>query len=284
MLRFSSILIVLRRSSGSTMPVSGARAGADCWLQGLEDAEHEQYTAGGRSLRASNGNADQPVQIDCDDMQFFADHMELFQNEGRVIASGNVVYISGGNTIAAERMEFNTRTRTGTFYNATGTAVLREAAAAEHVRERRSPTRISGAKSCRRSGRRVPHHPRRLHDLRAADAALGLQSGSVTLNLDDYALLKNAVFRVKGVPLMYLPDLLLPDPGGRPGDRLPDADLRHRRPQRGQSLSNAFFWAINRSQDATIEHDWFSKTGQQVGGEYRYVRRPAHRETRGCRS
>jgi LPS-assembly protein len=40
---------------------------------------------------------------------------------------------------------------------------------------------------------------------------------------------------------------------------------------RGQSISNAFFWAINRSQDATVYHDWFSKTGQQFGGEYRYV-------------
>ena len=30
---------------------------------------------------------------------------------------------------------------------------------------------------------------------------------------------------------------------------------------RGQTLSNAFFWAINRSQDATFYHDWYSKTG-----------------------
>ena len=40
---------------------------------------------------------------------------------------------------------------------------------------------------------------------------------------------------------------------------------------KGQSLSNAFFWAISRSQDATFVHDWFSKAGQQMGGEYRYV-------------
>jgi len=39
---------------------------------------------------------------------------------------------------------------------------------------------------------------------------------------------------------------------------------------RGQSIHNAFFWAIDRSQDATVLHDWFSKTGQGVGGEYRY--------------
>ncbi len=40
---------------------------------------------------------------------------------------------------------------------------------------------------------------------------------------------------------------------------------------KGQTISNAFFWAINRSQDATILHDWFSKTGQAVAGEYRYM-------------
>jgi lipopolysaccharide assembly outer membrane protein LptD (OstA) len=39
---------------------------------------------------------------------------------------------------------------------------------------------------------------------------------------------------------------------------------------RGQSLHNAFFWAIDRSEDLTVEHSWFSKTGQGVGSEYRY--------------
>ena len=40
---------------------------------------------------------------------------------------------------------------------------------------------------------------------------------------------------------------------------------------RGQALSNAFFWAIDRSQDATFFHDWFTRTGQGAGAEYRYV-------------
>ena len=43
---------------------------------------------------------------------------------------------------------------------------------------------------------------------------------------------------------------------------------------RGQSLSNAFFWAINRSQDLTLLHDWYTKTGQGAGAEYRYIASP----------
>src|SRR5262249_29692329 len=39
---------------------------------------------------------------------------------------------------------------------------------------------------------------------------------------------------------------------------------------RGQSIHNAFFWAINRSQDMTFMHDWFTSTGQGFGDEYRY--------------
>jgi LPS-assembly protein len=39
---------------------------------------------------------------------------------------------------------------------------------------------------------------------------------------------------------------------------------------RGESIHNAFFWALNRSQDMTLMHDWFSKTGQGYGSEYRY--------------
>ena len=31
---------------------------------------------------------------------------------------------------------------------------------------------------------------------------------------------------------------------------------------KGSGLSNAFFWAIDRSQDATFYHDCYSKTGQ----------------------
>ena len=40
---------------------------------------------------------------------------------------------------------------------------------------------------------------------------------------------------------------------------------------RGQAISNAFFWAIGRSQDATFFHDWFTRAGQGAGAEYRYV-------------
>jgi len=220
-----------------------------------------------------NGDADQPVQIDCDDMQFFADHMELFQKEGRVTAEGNVVYLSGGNKINAERMVYYTKTRTGTFYAANGTAVLRQAAEPS-IFGTQEPDAFFWGDELQKIGPKVY---RIIHGgfttCVQPTPRWNLQSGVITLHLDDYAYLKNAIFRVKNVPLMYLPVFYYPiqEDNRATGFLIP---IYGTTTARGQSLTNQFFWAINRSQDATIEHDWYSKTGQEIGGEYRYVMAP----------
>jgi LPS-assembly protein len=71
------------------------------------------------------------------------------------------------------------------------------------------------------------------------------------------------------VPVFYLPVLYYPT---KKEDRATGILLPSYGSStlRGQSIHNAFFWAIDRSQDATFLHDWYSKTGQGVGSEYRY--------------
>ena len=100
-----------------------------------------------------------------------------------------------------------------------------------------------------------------------------LTSGTVTLNLKHYAILTNSLFRVKSVPVLYFPIFYYPinKENRATGFLMP---LYGTSTIKGHTLSNAFFWAINRSQDATILYDWFSKTGQGLGGEYRYVAAP----------
>ena len=96
-----------------------------------------------------------------------------------------------------------------------------------------------------------------------------LHAGTVILNVDHYTVLKNAILKVKGVPMFYLPIMYYPTKkeDRATGFLIPTYGIVDAaRP----AIHNAFFWAINRSQDATIEHDWYSKTGQGVGGEYRY--------------
>src|SRR4029079_18890498 len=96
-----------------------------------------------------------------------------------------------------------------------------------------------------------------------------LHADTVILNVEHYTLLKNTVLNVKGVPLLSLPVLYYPT---KKGDRATGFLLPTYGSStlRGQSIHDAFFWAIDRSQDATIAYDWFSKTGSGLGNEYRY--------------
>src|SRR5690348_3734728 len=50
------------------------------------------------------------VQINCNDVQLFADQVELISDADRLRATGNVVFVSTGNRISADRLDFNTRT------------------------------------------------------------------------------------------------------------------------------------------------------------------------------
>ena len=220
------------------------------------------------------------VEIDCGDQSFAADEIELFEDTHTMIATGDVVFTSGNNRIAADRLEYNTLTKTGTFHNATGTAVLKASRAAgepeperdmfgtsepdiyfygktlEKVGDRKYKITSGGFTTC------VQPTPR-----------WNLTAGTVMLNLDQHALLTNSLFRVKGVPVLYLPVFYYPinDEDRATGFLIPTYGAST---VRGNTLSNAFFWAISRNQDATFLHDWFSRTGQGVGGEYRYIAAP----------
>ena len=222
------------------------------------------------------GTEDQPARILCDDMQFFADYAEIFKKDDLVTARGHVVFVSGGNRIWADRMEYNTRTRTGTFYNARGSAILGD----------RGPTTdrsLFGTQEPEAAfwGERLEKVGPKKYKITRGGFTTCIQptprwelvSGTVTLNLDDYAWLTNSLFRVKGVPLMYLPVFYYPiqEDDRATGFLIPTYGAST---VKGQILSNAFFWAIGRSHDVTIYHDWMTKAGHQLGGEYRYVLGP----------
>jgi LPS-assembly protein len=216
------------------------------------------------------------VRVDCDDMQFFAEFVEIYQDRNRVVATGNVTFVNVGSRISAERMEFDTKTKTGVFYEASGWATLSEKVERSMFGTQEPDAQFRG-KEIHKLG------PKKYKIVNGAFSTCvqptprwEIVSGSATLNLDDYALLKNSVFRVKGVPLMYMPLFYYPiDEDDRStGFLIPIYGSSTRM---GQTWSFPFFWAINRSQDATVEYDWSSKAGRIIGGEYRYVLGPGAR-------
>lgn len=213
------------------------------------------------------------VEVVCPDMRFYADQVEVHTDEHRLVAEGNVVFNSATSHIGADRVEFDTRALTGRFVNASGTAT------------------ITGRKPKSAFGTQEPDvyffgalieklGPRTYRVTRGGFTTCvqptprwEIVSTSVTITLERHAVMRHAVFKVKDVPLLYLPVMYYPlqEDDRATGFLLPTYGVST---LRGQSVSNAFFWAISRSQDATVFHDWYTKTGQGVGAEYRYAAAP----------
>jgi LPS-assembly protein len=214
------------------------------------------------------------VQIDCNDVQIFADEAELFTDIDRVRASGNVVFVSGTSRIAAERLEFNTKTKTGTFFIASGIANLEGRGVDRSLFGSQEPNAYFWGETIEKLG------PKTYRITRGGFTTCvqptprwEMVSTSVTLTLEKRAVLTNMVLKVKDVPVFYLPAMYYPinKEDRATGFLIPiygSTDVK------GQTLNNAFFWAINRSQDATLYHNFYSKTGQGFGGDYRYIQSP----------
>src|SRR5688572_1628258 len=210
------------------------------------------------------------VELTQGNMKFYADLVEYHIDTNRMIATGNVLLIEPNHQIAADRADFNPKTRLGTFYNARGFAKLGTPSemvtsgpidpdvqfygdTLEKVSNDTYVITNGGFTSC------VQANPR-----------WEMASGRLRLRVDHYALLRNMMLKVKGVPALYLPYMYYPlsNDGRSTGFLMPSYGSST---YKGHTISNAFFWAINRSQDATFLHDWYSKTGQSIAGEYRYV-------------
>lgn len=219
------------------------------------------------------------VELERGDTAIYADSVEYFEKEDRAIATGNVVVTQGNNRIAADRADFNTRTQLGIFYQASGIATVRQG-------RQQSPSpggivvpQMSQENDVYYFGETVEKIGPKKYKITNGGFSTCVQptprwdltADTIVLNIDRYTLLKQALLNVKGVPLLYLPVMYYPtnEEDRATGFLIPTYGIST---VRGQSIHNAFFWAIDRSQDATFLYDWFSKTGSGSGAEYRYNR------------
>ena len=214
------------------------------------------------------------VSIVCNDTTLFADEV-VYEDDTRLIrATGNVTFQQPDLSVYAERAELNGGTKLGTFYRARGTASLGAAPAEKSLFGTLEPEIMFHADELAKTGPAT-------YRLKGGAFTSCVQptprwefvGSNATIVLDKYVLMKHMVLRVKDVPLLYLPAMYYPlsKEGRSTGFLLPTYGSST---IGGTSLSNAFFWAISRSQDATFYHDWNAKTGQGVKTEYRYVASP----------
>ncbi|MFN8062061.1 MAG: putative LPS assembly protein LptD [Vicinamibacterales bacterium] len=248
--------------------VSAVAAGAQTQVPGFKVTRQFNITVNGSYYRLTG-----EIEMEQPDQQFFADVVDYWSDTGRLEASGNVVYVSKTNRIAADRLEFNTKTRLGTFYHAFGTATLVQKVE-RSLFGGQEPDAYFYGETIEKLG------PEKYKITRGGFTTCvqptprwEITASSIVMTVDKYALLRRPILKVKDVPLFYAPILYYPinKEDRATGFLIP---MYGTSTLRGSSLSNAFFWAISRSADATVFHDWFAQTGQGLGGEYRYIRGP----------
>jgi LPS-assembly protein len=213
------------------------------------------------------------VEIVCDQDTFFADEMDVYTDTNLIEARGNVTFAAPEAQVHADRMTFNTKTRTGVFYNAFGTANVTQKTDRSLFGTQEPIAMFWGTELHKLGPDKYRIKKGGFTTCVQPTPRWEIVTDSATIRLDHYALARNPVLKVKGVPLFYAPIIYYPinKEDRATGFLIPTYGTST---LRGQSISNAFFWAINRSQDATFFDDWYTATGHGVGSEYRYVTAP----------
>jgi lipopolysaccharide assembly outer membrane protein LptD (OstA) len=204
------------------------------------------------------------------DMTLYADAVDYYPQTNRLVAIGNVLLKAVDHQIAADRADFNAVTRLGTFYNARGFAALGTRVDISQFGTLQPDVQFYGETIEKIGPDTYLISDGGFTTCAQANPRWEMTSGSIRLRLDHYALLRNMLLKAKGVPVLFLPVLYYPisKDSRQTGFLMPTYGSST---LKGQTISNGFFWAMSRSRDMTFLHDFYSKTGQAVSGEYRYL-------------
>jgi LPS-assembly protein len=237
------------------------------FCEAVSEGDHVKMTGG-----LCGGPVDSPVEMPIPKQQgvrLFADTVEIFFDKNLLVAEGSVAFTTTEGRINADRIEFNLEDGTAKFYKAQGIMTFPNAGRADFVSQ--DPDVYFEGDLIEKRGPKKYVVTRGFFSTCVQPTPRWEVGGDkFTINLDQYVIATNMVLKVKGVPLLYLPALYYPihTEGRSTGFLMPSFGTST---FRGTTLSNAFFWAIGRSQDATFFHDWFTRTGTGVGAEYRYL-------------
>ncbi|HET7294746.1 MAG TPA: LPS assembly protein LptD [Vicinamibacteria bacterium] len=202
------------------------------------------------------------VDVRLGDARVQADAMDFYRStradgsvEQKAVFVGNVVFMREEERISGERLTFDVDTGRGVFERASGYVQPGVQVEADTIERVDADTyRVTGARftSC------MQPNPRWSFSL-----------SSARIEVDDKVVGKNAVFRVKSVPALYVPYFVYPigEDQRSTGFLFPHFGYSS---LRGFNVGAGFFWAMGRSHDQTFYADHYSRFGYGFGHEFRY--------------
>ncbi|MBV8051684.1 MAG: LPS-assembly protein LptD [Acidobacteriaceae bacterium] len=198
-----------------------------------------------------------------------ADEMTYNSDTGEATADGHVMLDGGPNDehVEATHAKYNIKAQSGRFEHVSGSIGVRRRGP-RLVLTSSNPFFFSG-KVLEKTG---PDHYK-VYDGTVTTCELPhpkwqFNAHRVVVEVGGTAKIYNTTFGVKGVPVLYLPFATLPAERlpRQSGFLIPNIGTST---IKGEILGESFFWAINRSMDAHIGAEYFSKRGWAPQGEFR---------------
>lgn len=199
-----------------------------------------------------------------------ADEVVFDSDSGAATAEGHVV-VEGGpgdEHIEASRATYNVQTEIGSFYDVTGTTGIR-------LRGRNikllsdNPFAFTG-KLVEKTG---PSHFV-VHDGTVTSCQMPhpnwlFSAGRVEVETAGNARIYNSVFRIRGIPVLYLPYATHPihKQLRTSGFLIPHIGRSSRK---GFVVGDSFYWAIDRSKDLTVGAEYYSQRGLAQNANFRW--------------
>lgn len=200
------------------------------------------------------------AQIDYRNYVLYADEITYNSDSGDATATGHV-QLQGGDYnvhIQASRAEYN-EAGTGKFYDVHGTTGLK--LGSRHATlTTSSPFTFTGREIDKVGPNSFVIHHGSITSCELPHPKWTFSAERINFEIGDLAKLYNSTFRLRSVPVLYLPFTEHPveHVGRQSGFLIPSFGQSS---VKGTIFGDSYFWAINRSMDATAGLEYFSERG-----------------------
>ena len=195
------------------------------------------------------------VVVTYEDMRIEADEATWDQDTNIVTAGNHIKYTRGGEHLEGDHITVNVETKTGDFTNVkgeVGPGFFITAEEAHRASDGRYELKKATVTTCCDA-------PQRGWTLAFAQA---------TVDPHKRVTARGSLFRLENIPVFYMPYVRVPssDRERSSGFLMPGTSTST---TKGRSVRESFYWAINRSADATFTGEYFSKRGPAGGIDFR---------------
>jgi LPS-assembly protein len=208
-------------------------------------------------------------KIDYRDFTLWSDEATYNSDTGDVALDGHVVLDGGSNDehIKASHGTYNVQSETGRFYDVVGTIGYRQRAS-RLLLISSEPFAFSGKIVDKTGPDHYVVHDGTVTTCKSPHPKWQFNTHRAVVTAGGNALIYFSTFRIRGIPLLYFPFATHPVDRSKRQSGLLMPKIGNSS-SKGTFLGDSFYWAINKSMDAEIGAEYFSRRGWAQRGDFR---------------